>query len=82
MRGAGTDAVTHRAVLRSRDHARMRGEAQVVVAAEVQDLAPVDDEPRALPRFDRAPAAVEAGRVARCVSGRELGERARNQAFE
>ena len=77
MRGAGAHAVARRAVLRRGDDPRIGGEAQVVVAAEVQHLAAVDGQLRALARGDRVAAPAEAGGGARGAGRAARFQRAR-----
>ena len=51
MRRAGACAPARRAFAHRRDHLRMTGEPEIIVAREGDELAAVDDEPRALRRF-------------------------------
>jgi len=79
MRGAGTDTEPRCTALRGGDEARVRRESQIVVAPEVQDLAPFDGDVRALRRVDRTPASRKPGRVTRGERDREFVHRARGQ---
>jgi hypothetical protein len=72
VRSARAHAVRLRGALRRGDQARVGGEAEIVVAAEVQQLAAVDAQPRALRRIHRPSMPRQAGGVARGERSIEL----------
>jgi hypothetical protein len=61
MRGTATDAITSGALTQRLDHRRMRGQAEIVITAEGEQLAAIDARARTLRTSKEAPLAVEAG---------------------
>ena len=81
MRCARADAPARRRVARRRDQRRMVREAEVIVARERDDLAPVDDDARTLRRVDDAAAAREArGGAGGEIALERIDERRRSRA--
>src|SRR4029077_3629468 len=79
MRGAGPDAVVRRALLGRGDDARVGGEPEIVVAAEMQDLSSVGEWARALRRIDDPSAAQQLLHGTLCKRGIELRDQTRHR---
>ncbi len=75
MRGTGTGAIACGRILQRVDHAELLGQAEVVVAAEPGQPAPVNFQAHAITTGDRAPRAA----TALCIAQRALGLEAGGQ---
>src|SRR3989442_12995599 len=74
VRGAAADAIQRRTLAQRLDHARMRGQTEIIVAAERQHRAAVDLPPRRAGRVGGAPTAAQAVLVERLQLGFQLSE--------
>src|SRR5690606_19226208 len=63
VRGAAADAVTSRTFLQRRDQLRVRGEAEVIIAAEGEHLAAIDHGARCAGAVSRATTPAQCSRI-------------------
>ncbi|MNT22445.1 hypothetical protein D3C72_1578270 [compost metagenome] len=75
VRSPGTGPFTRGGVLQCVDHAELLGQAQVIVAAEAGQPAPIDFQAHTIATGDRAPRAA----TALCIAQRALGLEAGGQ---